>query len=132
VVIALNASRSARRPRWPAVGVGLWAVNGAMYGFAVASLPSIGLWLVAPAVLLTLILARSARTSEAWPAVIAGPAVPLVWLAYLNRSGPGTVCRGTATAQSCTEQYAPAPFLIAAAVMVLVSALLFVRARRRS
>jgi hypothetical protein len=119
-----------RRTGWRTAGAALWALTGATYGFAVGSLPSIGLFLLAPAALLTIALARTPRTSRAWPAAIAGLAVPLLYIAYLNRSGPGTVCTTTATSQSCMEEYAPAFFLVAAGVVLVVSVLLFARAQR--
>ncbi|MGW1274497.1 hypothetical protein [Streptomyces sp. NPDC002491] len=53
-------------------------------------------------------------------------------VAYLNRGGPGTVCRTSAGGQSRTDEYAPVPFLVGAVVLLGAGFLVFVALHRRS
>ena len=99
----------------------LWFIAAGLCTTGLAALYTIGVPLVAAGAALVAFLAYSKRLRPAWPGAIAGPAAPLVYIAYLNRSGPGTVCTGSATGSSCTDQYAPWPFLVTAVVFVLLA-----------
>jgi hypothetical protein len=58
--------------------------------------------------------------------------VILAYIAYLNRGGPGEICRATADGQICTERASPWPFLAAALVFVVASVVLFAVLRQRA
>lgn len=71
----------------------LWSVVGALYGLAVLSLMSIGIFILAVAIVITVI---AVRRLEVWPAILGvalGPAAALVRLGSSNlglrRCGPG-------------------------------------------
>ncbi|MDF9816370.1 hypothetical protein [Streptomyces sp. SPB162] len=111
----------------------LWAVVGGGFAFCVAALLSVGLF-VLPLVVVAAIVVGTRRGSAAGlPGLLTGPGLLLLFLAYLNRSGPGTVCNSTQTA--CIDQSDPWIWLTAAALMMLASValmLLLRHARRRA
>ncbi|MFD7540228.1 hypothetical protein [Streptomyces sp. NPDC059819] len=97
----------------------LWAVVGGAFAVCIAAALSVGLFAL-PLAIGTAALVGTRRGSAAGlPGLLMGPAVLLVLMAYLNRSGPGTVCNSTQTA--CVEQSDPWIWLGAALVMLLAS-----------
>jgi hypothetical protein len=88
---------------WFAVGVG--AATG------VAAILSVGLvLLVLAAAAAGLLLWKGPRTAVAGS--LAGLALPLFYIAYLNQGGPGEVCHAASGGQTCTEEYTPIPFMV--------------------
>ena len=53
-------------------------------------------------------------------------------LGLLNRDGPGVVCTAPNRGMHCTEQWAPWPFWLIGAVLVLIPVILFGHLRRRA
>lgn len=104
--------------RMRATGLSLWFAVGAAYGFCLAGLLTVGAFLLPIALAGTALLFRRRSTRGGWPGVIGGPAAALFYLAYLNRSGPGNICTTIGSGQSCMQQYAPWPFLVAALVLL--------------
>jgi hypothetical protein len=88
-----------------------WVLVGGSWAFVVASAMTIGIFLLPLAVLLTVVVARWDRSRDGLPGLIAGLGLPLLYIAYLNREGPGTVCHSSATSISCTDEWSPWPFL---------------------
>lgn len=117
----------------PAVGIGWWALVGALGGFAVLALLSIGVF-VAPVVLvLAAVGLVSERLRPGWaPGLLLGASTAPLWLAWLNRAGPGTVCETTATSQSCAERLSPWPLLAVAALLAAAGLLLVRHTVRRT
>ncbi|MGW7426414.1 hypothetical protein ACWGJB_41630 [Streptomyces sp. NPDC054813] len=62
---------------------------------------------------------------------VAGLALPAFYLAYLNRGGPGNVCHATAGGSTCTDEYAPVPFLVVGALLFVAGFLIFLMLERR-
>jgi hypothetical protein len=102
----------------------LWFAVGVSYGFGVAALLTVGALLLLVALAGTALLVSRRATRGGWPAAICGPAIVLLYIAYLNRNGPGTVCTTTGTGGSCVDEYAPWPFVAAAVVLIVVGAAL--------
>jgi len=107
-----------------------WCLAGAGGCFGVLSLLSVG-----PFVLLgTLFLCGWLlwRFNFGWSmgGLLVGAALPVLYVAWLNRNGPGDVCTSTATSQSCGEESSPWPLLAAALVLVVGGAVVFARGRR--
>jgi hypothetical protein len=98
-----------------------WAAVGAGYAFCLLALPSIGLFLLPVPVVATLLLVR--RPSERRAAtrgragLIAGAGLPLLYVAWLNRAGPGEVCTPTGTGQRCEQLSSPWPWLTVALLL---------------
>jgi hypothetical protein len=51
--------------------------------------------------------------------LLTGAGLPLLYLAYLHRQGPGTTCWHTTTAGGCAQHLNPLPFLILGVVLVV-------------
>jgi hypothetical protein len=111
----------------------VWVTTGAVASFGVIGLLTIGLPLLvvsggATAVLLT----RRPESRVGLWGLLSGASVAPWFLAWVNRDGPGDVCRTTATEQSCDQEWNPIPFTVVALVLLVVGILFFVIVRRRS
>lgn len=121
----------ARRDRLAWLWSTAWAALGAAYGLCLGAILTVGPFLLLVPVAATVVLARSPRTWRSWPGLVVGiSALPFV-IAFLNRSGPGLVCTTTPTAQSCTQEYSPWPFVVAGVVLFSAGVLLLLARRRR-
>lgn len=108
-----------------------WLLVGACGGIGLAALLTVGAaFLVLAAVAAVLLLRRGPRRAAV--GAVSGLALPLFYLAYLNRGGPGEVCRAVAGGQTCTEEYTPVPFLVAGALLLAAGFVIHVRTGRRA
>src|SRR5664280_2398057 len=84
---------------------------GGAYAMVIAGGFTIGIFFIPPAVIATVFLVRKPSSSRGFPGLFAGLALPLFFVAYLNRSGPGYVCTTSPGAggsvTSCGSQYNP-------------------------
>lgn len=99
-----------------------WGTLGLFITFGIASLPSIGMFVLIAAALLILwgaIRRISPRTLAA--ALIGGGLTPL-YIAAINSRGPGMFCRESAATQICTEHLDPVPFALTGVALVLIGA----------
>jgi hypothetical protein len=129
-----------RSPRAPAVSdrrawgwFAVWVATGAVASFGVIGLLTIGLPLLvvsggATAVLLT----RRPESRVGLWGLLSGASVAAWFLAWVNRDGPGDVCRTTPTEQSCQQEWNPIPFTVVAVLLLVVGVVFFVTVRRRS
>jgi hypothetical protein len=62
--------------------------------------------------------------------LLTGAAIPVVFVAWLNRDGPGEVCSRSATGESCGDEWSPWPFVVVALVLAVAGVLVFARGRR--
>ncbi|MFF7444803.1 MULTISPECIES: hypothetical protein [unclassified Streptomyces] len=109
-----------------------WLLVGAGAGVGLAAILTVGAAFVVLAVLAAVALLRTGP-ARAVVGAVSGLALPLFHLAYLNRGGPGEVCHALPGGQSCTEEYAPLPFLVAGVLLLaagLVSHLMIGRRAR--
>ena len=110
----------------------MWMVVGAAYGLTVAAALTIGIFVLPFAVVATIGLARVRRSHRGLAGLLGGPGVILAYIAYLNRDGPGEICRAIDGGEICTERASPWPFLAAALVFVVASVVLFAVLRQRA
>ncbi|MEU5770071.1 hypothetical protein [Streptomyces asoensis] len=108
-----------------------WLAVGACAGVGLAALLSVGAVLLFLAAVAAGLLLRK-TPKNAIVGLSAGLAVPLVYLTYLNRDGPGTVCHASVDGQSCTDEYTPIPFLAGAVILLCAGFLTFIMLHRRS
>ena len=118
----------ARSDSWAAYW--LWCLAGAGLCLGVLSILTIGPFVL----LVTLGLCAWLlwRVDFGWGmlGLLSGAALPLLYVAWLNRGGPGTVCTSTATGTSCSDQWSPWPFVVVAVVLVGAGLVAFLRYRR--
>jgi hypothetical protein len=85
--------------------------------------------LVPAAAFAALLLARPAGRRSAFGAV-SGAGLLLLYVAYVNRAGPGTTCWRTATANACDEHLNPMPWLAIGVLLVITGLVAHARATR--
>ena len=105
---------------------------GVAWSFGFVGLESIGL-LILPFALLGTVLVRRFDTSFfGAPGVLTGLGVAPLFVAYLNRDGPGDVCTSTATSVSCGQEWSPWPWLLIGATLLTVGVVWFMARTRRA
>ena len=115
--------RSSRRLAWYLV----WAVVGAA---GTVGLVSFGPILLAPAFIAGVVLTEgsdAARRSK--PGLLVGAAAVFLYVAYLQRQGPGTTCWHTARAGGCDQHLNPIPWLVIGLLLFLGAMLIHRHAR---
>lgn len=109
-----------------------WVVIGASGCLGVLSLLTIGAFVLLLTLVLTGLLLWRVDFGWAMAGMISGAAAPLLYVAWLNRGGPGDVCTSYADGgQSCTDAWSPWPFLVVAILLLVAGAAVFVRQRDR-
>jgi len=96
----------------------LWLAVGTLAGFGLLSVLTVGpVLLLGAAALggLALHLRLLDRSAAALPA---GLALAVVYLAWLNKDGPGDVCVSTGSGGTCVQEWNPLPIVIAAALLL--------------
>ncbi|WP_239158391.1 hypothetical protein [Streptomyces sp. SID13726] len=108
-----------------------WLLVGACAGIGLAAILTVGaLFLVLAAAASVFLLRKGPRGALA--GAVAGVALPLFYLAYLNRGGPGEVCHAVSGGQTCTDEYTPVPFLVIGALLLVAGLVTHVIAGRRT
>jgi hypothetical protein len=109
-----------------------WIVVGILLGLGTAGLLTIGLILLPLGVSLALvgILVPVLRNRSA-VFLLAGLGLSVLYVAWLNRGGPGAVCEGSGSEISCTEEWSPWPFVVIGVLLVVVPILLARALERR-
>jgi hypothetical protein len=123
VAVSRTSDRQGHAASW------LWFTAWVPVGVLVAlSLVSLGLVLLVPVLLLVIGLMAAGRTIRRSAFGLAtGAGILFLYLAYLDRDGPGTTCWSTATASGCDQHLDPRPWLAAGSVLVVVGVLEQVR-----
>jgi hypothetical protein len=105
-------------------------VVGAALAFGLLGILSIGIFVLPCALLATFYLARRNPSVRFMTGILSGVGVPLLVVAFLNRSGPAFVC----SRSTCDEQLSPWPWLLAGVLFVLLGPATYVLSgtRRRS
>lgn len=100
---------------------GLWIFVGGAYAMVIAGAFTIGILFIPIAIIATVFLAREPTSRRGAPGLISGLALPVIFVAYLNRGGPGYVCTTSpgmdGFVTSCGSHYNP--WLLLAAGMTL-------------
>jgi len=120
-------------PRAREVGAfAAWALVGAAATLGVLSILTIGLALLVVALAAAAGALRIGAVREGLAGLLVGAAAPLAYIGWLNREGPGQVCRTTAQVTACDERWAPWPWFAAAAACAVGGLVLFTVLVRRS
>nr|WSZ17692.1 hypothetical protein OH837_32435 [Streptomyces canus] len=107
-----------------------WLLVGACAGIGLAAILTVGAAFVVLAAVAAVFLLRRGP-GRAVVGGVSGVALPLFYLAYLNRGGPGEVCHAVPGGQACTDEYTPVPFLVAGALVLVAGCVVHVMAGRR-
>lgn len=110
-------------PRWRGSVPGWFA--GATWVVTVLGVLSIGIFVLPVAITLTVVLATRRTSSVGLPGIISGVGLPLLYIAYLNRGGPGNVCTKSALGESCTQEWSPWPWLAFGMALLAVGIVVF-------
>ena len=103
-----------------------WAAIGGLYALALLALLSVGLLILVAAVIPTVVLGRMSNASVGRPGLIAGAALPLFYVAFVNRHGPGTICSAT----QCHDEWNPWPWVLTGIGVAAIGATIFAKTRR--
>jgi hypothetical protein len=107
-----------------------WAATGACLDTGLLTVFTIGPFLLVLAVIAAAVLTWRRRLGIATIGAASGVGLISFAIAYLNRQGPGQVCTMTATAQSCTTEWSPWPWLAAGIVLISAGLTLYLVLRR--
>lgn len=110
-----------------------WFFAGALCALAVLGAFTIGIFVVPIAGALIVFLATRRGATAGISGLVSGLGLPVLYVAFLNRDGPGNICTVSATSTSCTEEWSPWPWvLLGAALVFLGVVVLAVSTRRRA
>ena len=123
------AKSPSTRLRW--VWFAFWLIIGAGYALSLLGAASIGLFVLPLPVLATILLARRRQAHSGLPGLISGFGIPLFYVAYLNRAGPGTICTTITSGQNCTDEWSPWPWLAAGVILFALGAAAFIAWQRQ-
>ncbi len=108
-----------------------WPVVGAALSFSVLALMTIGIFILPFALLGLFILLKWGGDRRSSVGLISGLGLPLLYVAFLNRDGPGTICSPYGNGgQQCMDEWSPWPWFLIGAALVATGIALFVRLRR--
>lgn len=110
-----------------------WVAVGFCGSLAVLSPFTVGPFAAAVALAgaVLLIWRRALNVSSA--GILPGAALIPLYIAYLNRHGPGQVCRTVGSAGTeCTDAWNPWPFFAIGVLLIAAGAILFVTLRRQA
>jgi hypothetical protein len=110
---------------------GLWAVAGFGGALGVLTVLTIGVFVLPAALALGTALAWRGRRQQAGPGIVAGLGLPLLYVGYLNRGGPGMVCTALPGGGECTQETSPWPWLAIGLVLVIAGLYMSLTAARR-
>jgi hypothetical protein len=98
-----------------------WAAVGAVGALGMVSLGPLAL---GPALIATAALSTSQAARRSRFGMLAGAGLVFLFIAYVQREGPGTTCWHTATATGCDQHLNPIPWLVIGLLLVLSAILL--------
>ena len=108
----------------------MWGVAGVGLCFGVLSILTVGPFVLLVTLALCGWLLYRADFGWGMLGLLVGAAVPLLYVAWLNRDGPGTVCTVDGPVTSCGDEVSPWPFVAMALVVAVIGLVSFVRLRR--
>ena len=111
-----------------------WALVGASAAMVVLGALSIGIFFIPVVIIGAVALARRPNSRRGLPGLFAGLGFPLLYIAYLNRGGPGTVCTSfqssSGSGRSCGQEWSPWLWLAGGLLLAAIGIIAFLRATR--
>jgi hypothetical protein len=115
-------------PGWAAFG--LWFTVGAVVSLGILAALSIGFVMLPVGLIGAAALAMRSSTRRGVLGVVSGLGVPLMYVAFLNRDGPGTSCHAANGGVDCAERWSPWPWLGLGSALVILGLVLYVNRSR--
>jgi hypothetical protein len=106
-----------------------WALLGCAAALASVSLGPI---LLAPVVVIGWLMASRPTIRRSAFGLLSGAGALLLYVAWVQRDGPGTTCWHTQTASGCDEHLNPLPWLIAGVLLFIGGIAAHARRARRA
>jgi hypothetical protein len=119
---AEHVARSSRPPTWAAFAG--WAALGVIAGFSAVSFPT---GLILPIVIAVVWVKVRPAAGRSWIGLLSGVGTVFLFIAYVQRRGPGTVCWQTASAAGCDEYLDPIPWLVVGVALVVTGFVIHLR-----
>jgi hypothetical protein len=88
-----------------------WVIVGCALALGAVSF-ALGPLVLIPAAVIAVLMIRSPTARRSAYGALVGAGLLLLFVAYVNREGPGTTCRENATMISCGEHLNPLPWLL--------------------
>jgi hypothetical protein len=107
-----------------------WCVVGAGLALGVLSILTIGPFVLLATFFLCGFLLWRLEFGWGMAGMLSGAALPLLYVAWLNRDGPGEVCTRTARSVSCGDEWSPWPFVAVALALAVAGLVVFARRGR--
>lgn len=107
-----------------------WLTVGGAFMLGTLEALTIGVFVLPAAIVAAVALVRAHRPYGQLLGLISGLGVPLLYVGYLNRGGPGDVCTtGRDGGQSCTEEWNPWPWAAVGSLLIVIGVIAFARHR---
>jgi hypothetical protein len=107
---------------WQFIG---WAVVGGLGCLGLLTAPTIGPFVLGCALIGAAVLVLAGAVNASALGACSGLGLPLCYVAWLNREGPGEVCHSIHNGQECTQQWSPWPWAAAGVVLIALGIGLF-------
>lgn len=108
----------------------LWALLGAGGCLALLGALTIGIFVAPVVAVLALVLLKATGADRSIVGAVSGASLILFYVAWLNRDGPGEVCRVDRNVTECGEQWNPWPWVVIGIVLLSVGIAVFYRLGR--
>jgi hypothetical protein len=109
-----------------------WFALGVMWVLTVLGAFMIGIFVLPIGVGGTIFLATRRHAGDGIAGLISGLGVPLLYVAFLDRHGPGTICTISRNGgQSCVDELNAWPWFVFGLVLVALGAVVFVASGSR-
>jgi hypothetical protein len=105
-----------------------WAAVGSGFALGISAL---GVFTIPAALLVTVLLVLRHHADRSALGILVGIGLLSLYVAYVQRKGPGTVYWHTATASGSEQYLDPRPWLVAGILLVAVGVVAFLWAGRR-
>jgi len=93
---------------------------------------SIGIFVLPFAIAGTVFLARRSSSIRGATGIVSGLGLPPLYIAFLNRGGPGNVCTSIPGGQECSQELNPWLWIDAGLFFISLGVMLFVVTTRKS
>jgi hypothetical protein len=92
-----------------------WALLGCAFALCAVSL---GIFALLPAALLAAAMSRSPTGRQSAAGALTGAGLLLLFVAWINRQGPGTTCWERGMSSGCDQHLSPLPWLMLGLALV--------------